>query len=344
MSAPRANGQQNLISPLPVTSSPSGRNRLGRFFKSVASAVASQMVEPGYSINPVRPARSGIGPHPESHHRTASMRFEEELAHSNASQRFQSSDSRPGQPQTVQSTRRRGRNPYEALEAHHRSELMWRENSTHSDASSQYPRSSELYLTAPQPLEEDSSLIRVTFSPAGKSSIVGHPDSISVTPTPLYHISWYEDYFLPGSFITTIHRGGNNQGSVVGNFDLKGNKKAAIVHFGSEWRWLDDALSFSKHQHRWQFGSNVLYWSRSPASDSTGIILSCKLIEHSRSKDDIIAKFICPSDQLPRAGLYRSCQLVVSREHGPFLLDEILLSAFIIESKYLNPKFIWAPH
>jgi len=317
--------------PIPSHPPSTRRHRAGGLFKSFITALGNPIAEFNTSSSSSLPQMTA-----------KLIRSEEDQPHSNASQRSQSND--PRQLQTVQSSRGRGINPYEALEVHHHNELImrWLENPTHLNASSQSLRSSLPYQPAPQLPEEDPSLIRIIFSPLDNGAMVVLPSSTLVSSTPLFHISWYEDYFLPGSFITTIRRGGNDQGPVVGRFDLKGNQKAAIVHFGSAWRWLDDILSLHKNQHKWQFGRNVLYWSRSPTT--SGIVLSCKLVGHSKSNNDIIAKFISPPDQVSRTDLCRSCQLAVSREHGDYLLDEILLSALIIESKYLSSKLIWVPH
>lgn len=44
------------------------------------------------------------------------------------------------------------------------------------------------------------------------------PQSSYRDTRPIYHISWQEDYFLPGNFITTIRRGGSENGQFVAEF------------------------------------------------------------------------------------------------------------------------------
>lgn len=57
------------------------------------------------------------------------------------------------------------------------------------------------------------------FSQIGSNTILLTPSRDAQDQRPLYHISWYEDYFVPYNWITTIRRGGASDGQYVGMFE-----------------------------------------------------------------------------------------------------------------------------
>lgn len=59
--------------------------------------------------------------------------------------------------------------------------------------------------------------IRYTFSSTGRRSMILVPIAVRNAP-PLYHISWRDDFWILDSIITTVRRGGSEDGRLVGEF------------------------------------------------------------------------------------------------------------------------------
>ena len=63
-----------------------------------------------------------------------------------------------------------------------------------------------------------SNITRYTFLPSGTHSMVLIPSVEAEEVTPLYHISWREDFWSRGDFVTTIRKGDSEDGPLVGQF------------------------------------------------------------------------------------------------------------------------------
>lgn len=59
--------------------------------------------------------------------------------------------------------------------------------------------------------------IRYTFSSTGRRSMILVPIA-ATNAQPLYHISWRDDFWILDSIITTVRRGGSEDGRLVGEF------------------------------------------------------------------------------------------------------------------------------
>lgn len=57
------------------------------------------------------------------------------------------------------------------------------------------------------------------FSQVTDNTMLLIPSQESSSSRPVYHISWREDYFISGSMITTLRRGGTGDGQYVGMFE-----------------------------------------------------------------------------------------------------------------------------
>jgi hypothetical protein len=64
-----------------------------------------------------------------------------------------------------------------------------------------------------------------TFSPFGTNTMLLLPHPLSPNSRPLYHISVSNDFFRPHIYITTIRRGGSDQGEIVAEI------KSSLPHF-----------------------------------------------------------------------------------------------------------------
>ncbi|KAI0795409.1 hypothetical protein C8Q75DRAFT_448615 [Abortiporus biennis] len=167
-----------------------------------------------------------------------------------------------------------------------------------------------------------------TFSSISMNAMILVPPATHPDTSPVYHISWREDYFRPGSFITTIRRGGNENGRYVGEFDLRNNTRVGSVRIGNVEKWVDDVAvvtSKSRGSTTWKFSSNQLFWDRGRRMAPTNHRF-CRL--HPES-NEWIAQFIPPNPLLRNLDA-QICKLEVS-PLGLKHFDEIILSSLLME-------------
>ena len=67
-------------------------------------------------------------------------------------------------------------------------------------------------------LQRPHETITYMFSPSGTNTMLLIPSSSHRDTRPIYHISWREDYFMPGNMITTVRRGGSERGQFVAEY------------------------------------------------------------------------------------------------------------------------------
>ncbi|KAL0959287.1 hypothetical protein HGRIS_014553 [Hohenbuehelia grisea] len=71
------------------------------------------------------------------------------------------------------------------------------------------------YVEAQRP----THTVKYTFSPIGKDAMILVPPADEPDSRPKYHISVSMNCFVPSSFITTIRRGGTEEGEFVSDFE-----------------------------------------------------------------------------------------------------------------------------
>ncbi|TCD60693.1 hypothetical protein EIP91_009660 [Steccherinum ochraceum] len=170
--------------------------------------------------------------------------------------------------------------------------------------------------------------VTYTFSPIGSSSMVLVPPSTAINrdTRPLYHISWREDYWLAGNNITTIRRGGSENGQFVAEFNLKGDQKGASVRMGTyEEQWIGEVFKPRNGNHqKWRYNDHTpaLYW------DKRIHVKSCSL---TANNGEIIARFAPPNYNVRNIGTQVSKLEVRPAGQDQVLCDHILVSALILE-------------
>jgi len=137
-------------------------------------------------------------------------------------------------------------------------------------------------------------------------------------------------HFIPSSLITTIRRGGSEDGVYVGEFDLRGNSRSAVVRLGAVEKWLTDVLIPGAHKHKgvseWKWRqdlSHKLYWVRD------GTVLLCKL---GAVSGVLLARFQPPNYVNRKLGA-AVCKLEVSSNIAHEYIDEIFVCALILERR-----------
>ncbi|KAJ8462055.1 hypothetical protein ONZ45_g5210 [Pleurotus djamor] len=149
---------------------------------------------------------------------------------------------------------------------------------------------------------------------------------------PLYHISVKLNLnpFLPVSYITTVRRGADDQGPLVGSFEMSLSQRRATVSIGDIMTGLSKVLqtiNSSPRHWSWNFGDVRLRWDCRNVLDDGSPMCICY------ARDDVstqLASFVPPplnaSPPLPAATL-----TVFPEGHDCF--DHILISALIVDRK-----------
>ncbi|CCM00633.1 uncharacterized protein FIBRA_02670 [Fibroporia radiculosa] len=134
--------------------------------------------------------------------------------------------------------------------------------------------------------------------------------------------------FAPLSYITSVHRGSDENGELVGEFELGITHTRATVTIGHYATRLKNVLQHdgrSSRKFTWRHGSIDLRWNCSTTLDDGSPMCIC-----SDSASHQLASFVPPpldaSPPLPEATL-------TVFPDGHRLFDHILLSALVVERK-----------
>ncbi|KAI0078592.1 hypothetical protein K474DRAFT_884762 [Panus rudis PR-1116 ss-1] len=147
------------------------------------------------------------------------------------------------------------------------------------------------------------------------------------SPTPLYHIQTRikVDPFLPFMYHTVVRRGGDEDGELVGEFEVSPTHRRAIVTFGEYATRLSSIMTTfdkAKPTYRWKHRSVDIRWDCSTKLQDGSRMCIC-----TSSSQLQIANFVPPpidgSPPLPDATL-------TVFPDGHDIMDEIILSSLII--------------
>ncbi|KAI0353886.1 hypothetical protein OH77DRAFT_556813 [Trametes cingulata] len=156
------------------------------------------------------------------------------------------------------------------------------------------------------------------------------PRDVDPTLTPVYNISVALNLnpFVPLSYVTTVRRGIDEDGELVGEFELAVMHSRAIVKMGNHATRMPNVLKKDGHSPRkflWQYGDVEIRWDcRTTLDDGSPMCICWDTRSHQ------IASFVPPpldaSPPLPAATL-------TVFPDGHELFDHILLSALVVERK-----------
>ncbi|KAH9917137.1 uncharacterized protein BXZ73DRAFT_80894 [Epithele typhae] len=156
------------------------------------------------------------------------------------------------------------------------------------------------------------------------------PRDADRTLTPVYNISVALNLnpFAPLSYVTTIRRGMDDDGEVVGEFELAVMHKRAFVTIGNHSSRMSSVLKQDSRSGRnflWRYGDVELLWDTRTTLEDGSPICIC-----SDARSNQLASFVPPpldaSPPLPPATL-------TVFPDGHELLDHILISALVVERK-----------
>ncbi|TCD60692.1 hypothetical protein EIP91_009659 [Steccherinum ochraceum] len=175
-----------------------------------------------------------------------------------------------------------------------------------------------------------------TFAQTGTNimTIIPQTEGLDIETNPVYYVSWKEDFFMPGNFITTVRRGEGEESHFVGEFNLKAIQKGASVRMGShEDKWLDKILTVrsSPKRYRWQYDetSPLLSWVQDRSGNRT-----CTW-EHSNSKEpkDVVATYTPPQYNTQVPGSQVAKLEIKPSGQASEVCDHIVLSSVLIERR-----------
>jgi len=190
------------------------------------------------------------------------------------------------------------------------------------------------YAAAQRPTKN----IRYSFSSIGSNAMVLVPPSYAQDTRPPYYITVSMNCFMPLAHITTIHRGSNEHGVIVAEFEMGIIDATSRVQVGNTLSSISTLLSKegSREQGLWTW---VLPRERGPFGlrrrlrwDYTQRPCICTTNINSRAT--VIAKFTPHIG--PSISKSESVLEVAPAGHGFF--DDILTSLLIVERKRLTPS------
>ncbi|CAL1695203.1 unnamed protein product [Somion occarium] len=180
------------------------------------------------------------------------------------------------------------------------------------------------------------SATRYSFRTVGFNSMVMEPIPASEDQIPSYFIEVALNCFNPTSFITTIWYGSSREeGSWVGEFELGISAVEGRVNFHGEHRMSDvfkrlSGSRFSAHTNvrnwEWNRGPHVLHWEEITRDHRFDCFRG-----GDRDKKKYLARL------LPRVPGASSTTTLEVSDTGHELLEDILLSALLVERKRQSP-------
>ncbi|OBZ65618.1 hypothetical protein A0H81_14425 [Grifola frondosa] len=217
---------------------------------------------------------------------------------------------------------------------------------SHQDASSRLSMVNDLVSSDSSSRHEESAvyLLPPMMGPVVYSFVQQSFNSMILSgqheTSPYYHISVHTNCFIPSSYITVIRRGSNEDGDLIGSFEMGISEKKPTVKMGDRERVLDIVLfragSKSDRAWHWRWHSDIrqhLCWRY----DSP--VKYCYLRTQSGNPSGPILAAYTPPPLVPRADGFASppASLKLYPE-GQELFDHILVSALVIERKRLTPS------
>ncbi|EJF56874.1 hypothetical protein DICSQDRAFT_70569 [Dichomitus squalens LYAD-421 SS1] len=170
-----------------------------------------------------------------------------------------------------------------------------------------------------------------TFSSWSNDSMFLLPSrDVDRTLTPIYNITVALNLnpFVPLSYVTTVRRGMDEQGELIGEFELAVMHSRAILKMGNHSTRMSNVLKKDGHSSRkfvWVYGDVELRWDcRTTLEDGSPMCICTDRGSHQ------VASFVPPP--LEASPPPPAATLTVFPD-GHELFDHILLSALVIERK-----------
>lgn len=208
------------------------------------------------------------------------------------------------------------------LEMGERTRMLQRRNQRANDTNSNSQASVEASATS-----SSTAPVRYTFSRISDNSmiLVPPPSAPAAESHPLYHISVTQNLFNPFSYVTTIHRGGTENGEFVAEFEHGIAQAPATIYMKGVERTLWSVLTKNGPHSR-----GVWTWIRSSGSP---LIWDCEWEVKKvtlGNRPGVLAKFAPAPSCRKKNKPAKVAQLEVHPD-GQQFFDDILISALAIE-------------
>ncbi|KII93161.1 hypothetical protein PLICRDRAFT_170944 [Plicaturopsis crispa FD-325 SS-3] len=199
------------------------------------------------------------------------------------------------------------------------------------------------YEDAPVPIVP----LTYQFSPlAGTNSMILVPPATVADTRPKYHISVSMNCFIPSSYITTIRRGGTENGEEVGDFETGKSANVGTVCIRGSEAILSSALIFARNYvvsdnstWYWRYVQNPLCWQW----QKTGHVKSATCYRAvfapnsaPKRSDVVLAKFT-PRTLLRKHGVAPQMAELTVMPEGQKYFDHIVISILAVERTRLTP-------
>lgn len=177
--------------------------------------------------------------------------------------------------------------------------------------------------------------VTYVFSPLGGNAMTLLPPVDSADTRPLYNISVAMNVFVPTSYITTVRRGGSEDGPIVGDFEMGISNKASTVFIRDKECTVHEALqpkTFKSDVLTWTLTNKELLW------DITGDtkLYTCFSVEKGVTGRVALARFL-PNRSLRLPDARHRTQMLEVTPAGQEFMDDIVLSVLIIERRRRRP-------
>ncbi|KAF7799287.1 hypothetical protein EIP86_010519 [Pleurotus ostreatoroseus] len=176
-----------------------------------------------------------------------------------------------------------------------------------------------------------------TFQEKQYGQMILAPPENWTDQTPMYHIEVYPNCFMPSSYITSISRG-NGQRELVARFEMGISRGQPTVFIGQHLHPMSDVFfKFRKVNSRlgsrwiWQHGGFKLHWDCRSETES--------VCSHESDPEHTPIARIKPASSQPPGNMSTrppATRLEIYVQTAP-LIDEIVVSALIVERKRLSP-------
>jgi len=125
----------------------------------------------------------------------------------------------------------------------------------------------------------------------------------------------------------TIRRGASEDGSFVGEFDVRLGKMSAYVRMGTTEKWMTEVLvSRSASEMIWKFHPEIICWHKQ------ALKYSCRL---KGNQGELLATYHAPNYHARNSAVHRQYNHSLQvYPDGQALFDDILISVLILQRKH----------
>jgi hypothetical protein len=202
--------------------------------------------------------------------------------------------------------------------------------STYSNQDQTSPPSPQIPNPPNRKIKGKTTLYTFVFHASGYNcmDVIPHVSHPSTPTAPAYHLAVQMNCFIPGVFQTTLYRGHDNTGEIVGDFELSSPDRNAVVGLHGEEFELASLLLVKED---WDGVAPRFEWARNNLRWNCSQVPNVCTVRHANGSSITVAKFTtCRRPRKPGEMTPPLAQLELFSP-GAHLLDDIILSILIVE-------------